>query len=256
MNADPEFLQEHPLMEVPEYYADRFKLHNLEFWGRHFEAHTPAYLADLKKAIAKTHSTLIDIQLDDQPYVEGKLGGYFLASRDETMRANSLKFVKECIDNAAAVGSRAIRVNTENGDFDLCVQSFRDITTYAAARGVILLVENHGGISAMPDPHVRLIREVNHKNIRTAPDFGNHKPEIRYEELKKIMPYAWEVEPKGMPFNEKFEHVAYDFPRCMRIAVESGFRGVYSVDYWDHEAKPVDYEKIADWLIERTLEYM
>jgi sugar phosphate isomerase/epimerase len=244
------------LFDVPEYYADRFKLHNLEFWSRHFEVHTPGYLSDLKKAIAKTRSTLVNIQLDDQPWQEGKLGGYFLASRSEGMRRDSLRFVKEWIDAAAFLGSQAIRINTESGDFNLCLDSFCQITEYAAGKGVVILVENHGGIAADPDLHVRLIKEVRHSNIRTAPDFGNHKPEIRYEALRKIMPYAWEVEPKALPFNEKFEHTGYDFGRCMRIAVDSGFKGVYSVDYWDREAKPAQYEKIADWLIEHVLEYL
>jgi hypothetical protein len=182
--------------------------------------------------------------------------GYFLASRDEDMRQKSLRFVKEWIDAAAFLGSSAIRVNTESGDFGLCVKSFRDLAVYSAEKGVILLVENHGGISADPALHVRLIREVNHKNIRTAPDFGNHKPDIRYEALKAIMPYAYEVEPKALPFDDRGEHTGYDFGRCMRIAVESGFSGIYSVDYWDRDAKPVNYEKICDWLIEHVLEFL
>lgn len=244
------------LSDIPAYYADRFKLHNLEFWSRHFESLEPGYLSRLKKAIAGTQATLVSIQLDEQPWREGNLGGYFLASRDEAMRRDSLRFVMAWIDAAAMLGSQAIRINAESGAFDRCVDSFRQITAYAAGKGVIVLVENHGGISADPDLHVRLIKEVNHANIRTAPDFGNHKPGIRYEALKKIMPYAWEVEPKALPFNERFEHTAYDFGRCMRIAVESGFKGVYSVDYWDKEARPADYERIADWLIDHVLEYL
>jgi sugar phosphate isomerase/epimerase len=244
------------LFDIPVFYADRFAIHNLEFWSRHFEVHSPGYLSDLKKAIARTNSKLIDIQLDDLVFTEGRMQGYFLASRDEDMRQKSLRFVKEWIDAAAFLGSSAIRVNTESGDFGLCVKSFRDLAVYSAEKGVILLVENHGGISADPALHVRLIREVNHKNIRTAPDFGNHKPDIRYEALKAIMPYAYEVEPKALPFDDRGEHTGYDFGRCMRIAVESGFSGIYSVDYWDRDAKPVNYEKICDWLIEHVLEFL
>jgi hypothetical protein len=244
------------LFDIPEYYADRFKLHNLEFWGRHFETPSPGYIADLKKAIAKTHSRLINVQLDNQPYREGNLGGYFLASRDDAMRAKSLTFVKEWIDVVAALGSDAIRVNTENGDFNLCVQSFRKITEYAVKRNVVMLVENHGGISANPDLHVRLIREVNHSNIRTLPDFGNHKPEIRYEALKAIMPYAYQVSPKALPFNAQGEHNGYDFGRCMRIAIDAGFTGIYSADYWDRDSKSIDYEIIMDWVIDYIVEHL
>ena len=34
------------------------------------------------------------------------------------------------------------------------------------------------------------------------------------------------------------------------------FEGIYSVDYGDHDAKPVDYERIADWLTDRVAEYL
>ena len=244
------------LFDIPRYYADRFQLHNLEFWSRHFEAHSPGYLSDLKNAISKTRSRLINIQLDDLPRIDPARPGYFLASENESIRRKSLEFVREWIAAAALAGSDAIRVNTESGSFDLCVRSFRELTEYAARKGVVLLVENHGGISANPDLHVRLIQAVNHRNIRTLPDFGNHRPEIRYQALQAIMPYAYQVSPKALPFNQQGEHDGYDFGRAMRIAVDSGFSGIYSADYWDREGRPVNYEKIADWLIEHILEFL
>ena len=46
------------LMEIPVYFADRFKLHNVEFWSKHFESIDAAYLKELRDVIKKQKSRL------------------------------------------------------------------------------------------------------------------------------------------------------------------------------------------------------
>ena len=36
----------------------------------------------------------------------------------------------------------------------------------------------------------------------------------------------------------------------MSLAESAGFRGVYSAEFYDGRSKPMDYEKVADWMIE------
>ena len=134
---------------------------------------------------------------------------------------------------------------------DTCIRSFREINQYAAKKGVILLVENHGGISSNPDQHIQIIKEVGGNSIRSLPDYGNYPDNIRYEALKKIMPYAHQISAKIMAFNEKMEHISYDIKRCMKIAKDCGFKGIYSIEQWDAKTRPLDYyEKVTDWMIE------
>ena len=123
---------------------------------------------------------------------------------------------------------------------------------------MILLLENHGGISSNPDHHLRIIRKVGGKNIRTLPDFGNYPEKIRYDALMKIMPYAHQISAKAMIFNEQMEHISFDMKRCMRIAVEAGFKGIYSIEQWDPGTKsPMSYyEKVTDWMIEFIKQYV
>lgn len=242
--------EELTLKQVPEFFADRFKIHNLEFWSRHFESQSTSYLKDLKKAIAKTRSTLINIQLDEKDSMQ-------LASTDETKRQITLACAKEWLDICTAVGSKAIRVNTGGGSIETCIRSFKEINQYAINKGVILLVENHGGLSSNPDHLIRIIKEVGGNNIRTLPDFGNYPEKIRYDALKKIMPYAYQISAKAMAFNEKMEHISYDLKRCMRIAKEGRFKGIYSIEQWEGKARPLDYyEKVTNWMIEFIKENM
>ena len=41
------------LKDIPEYFSERFGIHNLEYWSEHFESRTQSYLKDLKKALEK-----------------------------------------------------------------------------------------------------------------------------------------------------------------------------------------------------------
>ena len=62
------------LLEVPQFYRDRFKVNQVEFWSYHFESLEPAYLEQLKNKLRAAESTLVNIQVDTN---------YNLASEDD-----------------------------------------------------------------------------------------------------------------------------------------------------------------------------
>lgn len=229
------------LLEVPEYFADRFKIHNLEFWNLHLESESVAYLNELKLKIARAKSKLINIQCD---------GGQSLANPDASARQEALKEARAWIDTAAALGSESARVNVGRGTVEACIESFRELRGYAKQQGVLLLTENHGGMSSDPDVLVRIVKEVGGDNFQLLPDYGNPLGEDPYEGLRKILPHARHlISAKALHINEDGTHTAYDFDRCMRIARQSGFPGYYSAEFWDPKSKRTDYENIADWII-------
>ena len=230
------------LVDVPEYFADRFKVHNVEFWSRHFESQSPAYLQGLKKRVAETKSILINVQIDE---------AYNLADSREEARQKSVAFFKTWIDSAVALGSQSIRANTGSGSVDSCIRSFRELEGYARQKGILLLVENHGGVSSDPEALIQVVKAVGSKNLEILPDYGNFSPQIRYKGLKAILPYAKHlISAKTHQFDENGRHTDFDFDRCMRMAQAAGFPGYYSAEYYDGHGKPVDYEKVTDWMIE------
>lgn len=230
------------LLEVPEYYADRFKVHNVEFWSRHFESLDAAYLADLKRQIGKAKARLINIQIDER---------YNLADANEEKRQQSIALVKKWIDAAVTLGAASARANTGRGDLERCIQSFRELTGYAREKGLVLLSENHGGLSSNPDNLLKIVQAVNKKNLQILPDFGNFAPDIRMTGLRKIIPHAKHlISAKAKQFDDKWNHTLYDYDKCAQLAQSLGFPGFYSAEYYDGSAKPLDYEKVADWMIE------
>jgi sugar phosphate isomerase/epimerase len=230
------------LIDVPEYYADRFKVHHLEFWSRHFESRDPDYLKRLARRIRRAKSTLINIQIDEP---------YNLSSTDEEGRQKSLAFVKGWIDTAVSLGAKSARANTGRGDIEACIRSFKEIDRYSKEKGILLLTENHGGLSSDPDMLLRLVEAVGGDNFEILPDFGNFNANVQMEGLRKILPFAKHlISAKAMQFDDKFQHTAYDFDRCVRLSESMGFAGYYSAEYYDGRGRPVDYEKVADWMLE------
>jgi sugar phosphate isomerase/epimerase len=234
------------LLQIPGYFRDRFGLHQVEFWSKHFESIDESYLKDVKLSLQKSRSKLVNIQFDED---------YQIGSPDEAIRKKSIDLALQWLDTAKYLGSGAFRVNPGNGKVDLAIDALKTINQSCRQKGLVLMVENHFGMEMDPDIHLQIIREVG-GNIYTLPDFGNYDNSVRYDALKKIMPYAYQVSAKTMAFDEKLNHTSFDFDACMKIAVDSGFKGIYSVEQWSREAIKVSDEAIADWMIKRIKKYL
>lgn len=233
------------LLDVPKYYSDRFGIRNLEFWSNHFESLEPAYLKELRASVEAAGSRVVNVQVD---------ADYDLANTDEAIRERSLQEALRWVDAAALLGSQAVRVNPgrTGGSIDKSIASMKIVNEHCKAKGLPLLIENHFGIEMDPDVHLRIRAEAGPQNVYTLPDFGNYSPEQMWSALEKIIPHAYMISAKTVAFNERMEHITYDFDRCIQMAERAGFKGIYSVEQWSREELSVDYEKVADWMIARV----
>jgi sugar phosphate isomerase/epimerase len=233
------------LREVPAYYRERFGIRQLEFWSNHFESLDAAYLKDLRGRIKAAKAELINVQVD---------APYDLASTNEEERQRSLATVREWIDAAAALRSRAIRINPGKGagSIDKSIESMKEVNRYCLAKKLPLLTENHFGIEMNPDVHLRIREAAGPDNFYTLPDFGNYPVETMWESLAKILPYAYVISAKAVDFDAQGQHVSYDFDRCVQMCERAGFKGIYLVEQWSRRDQDLDTEKIADWLLQRV----
>jgi sugar phosphate isomerase/epimerase len=233
------------LLDVPGYYRERFGLRQLEFWSKHFESLERPYLMEIRDRNRSAGAELINIQVDED---------YDLASTDEAERQRSLDKVRQWIDAAALLGSRAIRINPgrSKSSIESSIASMKEVNRYCRSKRLPLLTENHFGIEMDPAVHLRIREEAGPKNLYTLPDFGNYPVESMWESLAKILPHAWLISAKAVDFNERGEHVSYDFDRCMQMCERAGFKGIYLVEQWSRREQDTDPEKIADWLLQRV----
>ncbi len=203
----------------------------------------------LRQRIKAAGAKLINVQVD---------ADYDLASTDEAKRQQSLATVRQWIDAASLLGSRAIRVNPgrSGGSVEQSIASMREVNRYCLSKRLPLLTENHFGIEMDPDIHLRIRQEAGPRNIYTLPDFGNYPVATMWDSLAKILPYAYVVSAKAVDFDAQGAHVSYDYDRCLRLCEDAGFRGIYLVEQWSREEQPVDAEKIADWMLDRTRAFL
>ncbi len=187
----------------------------------------PSNLDEVKDTLKK-----YDIRVLNMPIDYGNI-----SQLDEEKRKEDLAVIKMWIDVASVLGSSGARVNTGSqpeGVFDLQITaaSYRELAEYAALKNVVLVLENHGGMSADPDNILKLFEMVDHPNFRICPDFGNFSDEIRYEALEKIFSLSPVlVHAKTYDFNDRGEQDKFDFDKCMGIAKKHHYDGWYSVEF-------------------------
>lgn len=149
-------------------------------------------------------------------------------------RDEQIALTKKWIDRAAAIGAPVIRTfagtvpkdATEDAAFGWVVECYNEVLPYAEAKGVVLAVENHGGITATPQQLLRIVEAIDHKNFGVNLDTANFRTEDPYAALALLAPYAvnvqvkTEIHPKGRPTED------VDFGKIvdmLRLALYSGY---------------------------------
>ena len=221
------------LLDFPEMIVDKYQVRHFEFCASHFGSTDPAYLHEIRYALLRPRSTIVNIPVDIK---ECGCEGTF-SDPDRRERRAALDAVKLWVDVAHALGVRSVRVGpgrVDPKDLARTVESYQALALYAQAKGVRVLVENQSGFgSNHPEELVKLLRLAGPGRLGALPDFGNFSDEpTRERGLKMLFPYAPTVcHAKGLEFDADGTEKAYDFPKALAIAKKAGFRGVYSIEF-------------------------
>ncbi len=255
-------LPPYDLLEMPAMMADRLGVHNVELLSMHFTELTPAYCEKVRATAAKVKSNVINIQLDAP-------GQYDLSAPDPEARRRSIDFVQGWLDRAHICGATSLRPNT--GPFtrqaarespppfslDVTGDSFRRLAEHGDKIGVKVLVENHGGYSDKIE-NILAIAKYAGRNCATLPDLGNFSDqtseEDRLERLRILFRNAHLCSAKGMYFDEQNRHISYDFRKCIRIGEQTGFKGIYSAEFWARKPQAINPWTAVRVIIDMTLE--
>jgi len=207
---------------------------------------TPEYLLSIKERCFR-------LGLD----VSGTAIGNDFCKAPGSERDFELEMTRKWIDYAAAFGAPVIRIfagnvpkgETEAAALDRCVEGIDQSVAYAAEKGVVLALENHGGITATPEQLLKIVSRV-----KPSPwfginfDSGNFRTADPYGDLEKIAPYAVNAQVKVSiaPAGGKKEKA--DFARIVEILKKANYRGYLVLEYEEPEDPRVEIPKLLNEL--------
>lgn len=161
--------------------------------------------------------------------------------------------VKQWIDYAAIMGAPHIRVfaGAAKGISDaearkMCIGALEECCHYAGTKGIFLGLENHGGIVALPEGLLEIVRAVKSPWIGVNWDSGNFHTDDPYADLAKCAPYAVNAQVK-VEMGSRAKPEKADLPRLIKILRDANYQGFVALEY---EAKQDPWQAVPPLLKE------
>ncbi len=223
----------------PAYVKEKFGVTKIELWDQQFgpAGTTFAECRAIRAAADAAGVQVVSVEVESTAPING-------ADADD--RAQALAEAKVWLDKAKVLGCTSMRFNTNpRGELsDGAVDVIRKMGDYAKTKGVIVLLENHGGATGLPPALLATVKRVNHPSVKAEPDWGPAtSPEVRYDEMKAVMAVTHIVSAKGLVFDPTtYAHTSFDVARLVKDAESTGYKGVYSIELYNNPA-PADTDK-------------
>ena len=232
--------------------VERFNIHKIEPWGRHFSSTDPKYLEEVRAAFYKVNAAVVNIATynNHSPYAVDRLE-----------REQGIAFSKKWVDVAVALGSPSIRSNPPQAkdskpDVARIAESLTRLVEYASAQNVVVTLENDNPVDSDPFFIVEVIQKVNSPWLRALPDFGNtlaaKDPDYAYQGLDEMFKYAYCIAHVKSSETVGKRTVHVDMGKAFDYMKRHNYRGYCSME-WDDEGDPYVG---TEALINTTLNYL
>lgn len=142
------------------------------------------------------------------------------------------------VDIAERLGASHIRVfggkvpdgASEDDAARWVTEILKRASDYAGSKGVLLGLENHGGITARAKRIIEIVEAVNHPFVGINLDTGNFHSEP-YEQIKMCVPYAVNSQFKVNIRYEDGHEERCDWERVVGMFAEAGYKGYMALEY-------------------------
>jgi sugar phosphate isomerase/epimerase len=158
------------------------------------------------------------------------------------LRAKEVDHIKRWVDVAALLGAGHIRVfggNVPKGESEeraaaWVAEILRRAAEYSASKGVILGLENHGGITLKASRIIEIVRMVDSPWVGINLDTGNFRSDW-YGQIALCVPYAVNVQYKIDMRDERERGEPADWDRITGLLAGGGYRGYLALEYEDED---------------------
>jgi sugar phosphate isomerase/epimerase len=172
------------------------------------------------------------------------------------LRAKEVAELKKWVDAAATLGAGHIRVfggrvpknASEEQAAGWVVDVLKRGGEYAGTKGVILGLENHGGITEKADTILSIVKQVDSPWVAINLDTGNFNRNA-YEQIQECMPYSANVQVKmDIRTGDAGTREPSDWERICRMLVAAKYKGYLALEYEAREdpaiAMPREMKKL------------
>lgn len=200
------------IMDLPQMFADRYGVHNIEMQQVHFMSTEPSYFLAFKEKVAQARSRITQINLEFQAS---------LSAPEHFRRLEAVDLTRHWIDYAVLVGSPRVMVNQgtllpENRP--AAVEALKLMRDYGNSKNVRVTIENRGANWPQTAEVIRA------SGVHSNPDLGAPSQEEQIAMIHAMYPmHAGSVHVKLNP-------ARYDLPTALRLLREKGYDGLYSVE--------------------------
>jgi len=216
------------LLDFIDYCAD-LRLDGTELTSYYFPNPIPeGYFARIKR---RTH--LLGLA------VSGTAVGNTFTLPPGPERQKQIDSVKQWVDHAAAFGAPCIRIfsgsipkgHTLEEAMTWAVECIEEACAYAGIKGVFLALENHGGISIPAANLLAILERVRSPWFGVNLDTGNFGTKDPYAEMRRVAPYAVNVQVKTEIRPEGGKRQEADLEKVIGILREAKYSGYVALEY-------------------------
>lgn len=188
--------------------------------------------------------------------ISGTAVGNNFCHAEPDKRTEQVQMVKDWIDVSYHLGAPCIRVfaggppkgHTEDEAIGWVVSALKECTEYAEPKGVIVALEDHGGVTSTAEQVLRIYNEVNSDWLGINLDTGNFRKNP-YEEISTVAPYAVTTHAKVEILNPATgEREKADFERIVQSLRQAGYHGYLSIEYESEEDPMTGVPRFVNYL--------
>ncbi len=218
-----------PTMTLFEFIdlAAELPLDAVELTSYYWAETTDAYAEKLKSHAAKKKLAISGVPV-----------GNNFCVKDPAKYKAQIQSVKDWTERAAKVGAKTVRIFAGNLEKDdtleeaqkRVVAAIVECCAVAEKHGIVLAMENHGGITATPEQLLALVKPVKSAALGVNIDTGNFKTADPYADIAKIAPYGVvsQVKTEVYPSGKKEEA---DLAKVVKILKDANFHGYVALEY-------------------------
>ena len=169
---------------------------------------------------------------------------YSISIRSEMTRATrelqdaEFTTIKKWVDAADRLGAGHIRVFGGNVPKGATVEQASGWATevlkraaeYSGSKGIILGLENHGGVTERAETIIKIVRAVNSPWVGINLDTGNFRTET-YEQIEMCAPFAVNVQVKAETRGADGQKSQGDWDRVAQILAKANYKGYLALEY-------------------------